>query len=140
MATYNKYQKAIAVMLEAGNCGTDTYKLVLSNTAPTAASDTTPVGEIAAGNGYTTGGATVTIVSHVQTAGVYKLVCSVPSPTWTAVTGNMAAFQYAILYDTTQSQCICWWDYGAAVTLNGVNGDTFTVTLDSVNGVYTVGA
>ena len=138
MAIYNKYQKAIEVMLEAGNCGSDVFKLVLSNTAPTAATDTTVVGEIAAGNGYTTGGATVTTVSALQTAGTYKLICSVPSPTWTSVTGNMATFQYAILYNTTQSQCMCWWDYGTAIVLNGLNGDTFTVTLDSVSGVFTV--
>ena len=138
MATYNKYQKAIEVMLEAGNCGSDVFKLVLSNTAPTAATDTTVVGEIAAGNGYTTGGATVTTVSATQTGGTYKLICSVPSPTWTAVTSNMATFRYAILYNTTQSQCMCWWDYGTAIVLNGVNGDTFTVTLDAVNGVFTV--
>ena len=138
MATYNKYQKAIEVMLEAGNCGSDVFKLVLSNTAPTAATDTTVVGEIAAGNGYTTGGATVTTVSATQTGGTYKLICSVSSPTWTAVTSNMATFRYAILYNTTQSQCMCWWDYGTAIVLNGVNGDTFTVTLDAVNGVFTV--
>ena len=138
MTTYVGYQKGTVVLLEGGNCGTDAFKLMLSNTAPTVASDTTPVGELATSGGYTAGGVSCTITSHAQTAGVYKLVLAAPgSPTWTASGGGFT-FRYVILYDSTQSQCIAYWDYGSSVVMNGTNGDTFTPTLDASNGTFTI--
>ncbi len=53
-------------------------------------------------------------------------------------TGAVGPFQYAVLWDTTQAAPIGFWNYGSAVTLNGTNGDTFTVTLDGTNGVIQV--
>jgi hypothetical protein len=60
------------------NLGSDTLKMALSNTAPTAATDTvwTDITEISAGSGYTSKGETVSIASSTQTAGVYALVGS----------------------------------------------------------------
>jgi hypothetical protein len=78
------------------------------------------------------------VTSAVSTAGVYKLILAAPaSPTWTASAGGFT-FQYVILYNLTQTQCIGYWDYGSAVVMSGANADTFTPTLDAVNGVFTV--
>ena len=140
MATYVGYQKGTAMLLEAGNAGSDSWRLILSNTAPSVANDTTAVSasELATSGGYTSGGVVCTITSHVQTAGLYKLVLAAPaSPTWTASGGGFT-FRYVILYNLTNTQCVAYWDYGSSVVMSGSNADTFTPTLDASNGVFTV--
>jgi hypothetical protein len=125
-------------MMEGGNAGSDTWQLILSNTAPNVATDTTAASatELGTAGGYTAGGVNCTVTSAVSTAGVYKLILAAPaSPTWTASAGGFT-FQYVILYNLTQTQCIGYWDYGSAVVMSGANADTFTPTLDAVNGGF----
>jgi len=76
MAAYVKYELGIEKMMEAGNAGTDTWQLILSNTAPNVATHTTAVSatELSTGGGYTAGGVNCTITSAVSTSGVYKLI------------------------------------------------------------------
>ena len=140
MATFNKFQSMVEQLAEKNfNLGSDTLKIVLSLTAPvntnTVLSDIT---QIANGNGYTTGGATVTVSSSSQTAGVYKLVCA--DVTFTASGGSMAAFRYATLYSDTAASpadgLIGYWDYGSSLTL--ASGETFTVDFSAANGVLTI--
>ena len=128
MAAYVKYQIGTEVLAEAANSGTDTWKLILSNTAPNVATHTTAASatELTTGGGYTAGGVSCTVTSAAQSGGVYKLILAAPaSPTWTASAGGFT-FQYVILYNLTNTQCIGYWDYGSAVVMNGTNGDTFT--------------
>ena len=137
MASYVKYELGIEKMMEAGNAGTDSWKLKLTNAAPTVAIDTTIVSELATSGGYTVGGVACTITSAVSTAGVYKLILAAPaSPTWTASGGGFT-FRYVVLVNETLGQCIGYWDAGSIV-MSGANADTFTPTLDAVNGVFTV--
>jgi hypothetical protein len=136
--TYVKYQIGTEVLQEAANAGTDSWRLILSNTAPNVATNTTAVSatELGTSGGYTAGGVACTVTSAAQTGGVYKLVLAAPaSPTWTA-SGAGFTFQYVILYNLTNTQCIGYWDRGAATVL--VAGDTYTPTLDATNGTYTV--
>lgn len=140
MAAYAKYQIGTKVLLEASNAGSDTWQLILSNTAPTVATDTTAASatELGTSGGYTAGGVNCTVTSSDQTAGVYKLILLAPaSPTWTASGGGFT-FQYVILYNLTRTQCIGYWDYGSSVVMSGTNSDTFTPTLDAVDGTFTV--
>ena len=140
MASYVKYQIGTEVLLEAGNAGSDTWQLILSNTAPNVATNTTAASatELGTAGGYTAGGVNCTITSSTQSGGVYKLILLAPaSPTWTASGGGFT-FQYVILYNLTRTQCIGYWDYGSAVVMNGTNGDTFTPTLDASGGTFTV--
>jgi hypothetical protein len=140
MASYVKYHIGTEALQEAGNVGSDTWQLILSNTAPVVATDTTAASatELGTAGGYTAGGVNCTITSSVQTAGVFKLILAAPaSPTWTASAGGFT-FRYVILYNLTRTQCIAYWDYGSSVVMNGTNGDTFTPTLDAVGGTYTV--
>lgn len=140
MAAYVKYEKGTEVLQEGANAGTDSWRLILSNTAPNVAADTTAASatELSTSGGYTAGGVTCTVTSALQTSGVYKLILAAPSaPTWTASGGGFT-FRYVILYNLTNTQCIGYWDYGSAVVMNGSNGDTFTPTLDATNGTYTV--
>jgi hypothetical protein len=136
--TYVKYQIGTEVLQEAANAQTDSWRLILSNTAPVVATDTTAASatELGTSGGYTAGGVVCTVTSAAQTAGVYKLVLAAPaSPTWTASGGGFT-FRYVILYNLTNTQCIGYWDRGSATVLAA--GDTYTPTLDATNGTYTV--
>lgn len=136
MAAYVKYELAIEKMMEAGNAGTDSYAIILSNTAPNVATATNAasVTELATAGGYTAGGNAVTITSATSTAGVYKLILTDPA-VWTA-TGGGFTFRYAHLYNVTLAQVISYWDYGSSQVV--AVGETVTVDLDGTNGVYTV--
>jgi hypothetical protein len=137
MASFNKYQKGVEALVEGINAGSDAWKVALTNRAPVVATDATltDATEISAGNGYTAGGNAATTTSSAQTGGTYKLILASPS-TWTASGGSIGPFRYAVLYDSTTNNLIGYWDYGSAVTL-GV-GESFTVSLDGTNGVFTV--
>lgn len=137
--TYVKYELGIEKMMEAGNAGTDTWQLILSNTAPNVATNTTAASatELGTSGGYTAGGVNCTVTSATSTAGVYKLTLAAPaSPTWTASGGGFT-FRYVILYNATLTQCIGYWDRGSATVMAA--GDTYTPTLDAGNGTFTVG-
>jgi hypothetical protein len=138
MATYNKFNAFVADQAnKVHNLGADVVKILLSNTAPTAANAVkADITEIAAGNGYAAGGAAVTITSSTQSGGTYKLVGN--DLVFTAAGGTIGPLRYAVFYNSTPGAgpLIGWWDYGSSVTLN--SGDTFTVDLDQINGILTV--
>lgn len=135
MAAFNKFNATVAGFGNAGfNLATDVVKLMLTNVAPIAANSVkTDITEIAAGSGYTAGGATVTLTSSSQSAGTYKYIGSAANPTWTA-TGAMATFRYVVVYDVTTTNLIGWWDNGSGVSLTSTQ--TFTAALDATNGVF----
>ena len=132
-ATYNKYTAAIEPMLEGMNAGTDAWYVALASTVN--AADTTFTSgttDLATGGGYTAGGKPVSTTSAAQTAGTYKLVLASPAA-WTA-TGAGFTFRYAILWDSTTSTPVAYWDYGSSQAVAA--GETVTVTLDATNGVF----
>ena len=133
MATYNKYTAAIEPLLEGINAGTDSWKIALAATVNSA--DTTftaGTSDLATGGGYTAGGNAATVSTATQTGGTYKLVLNSPSA-WTA-SGSGFTFRYAILWDSTTSTPVAYWDYGSSQTV--LAGETVTVTLDGTNGVF----
>ena len=131
-----KYQLATEVMVEAGDMGADTWQVILSNTAPNVATNTTAASatELGTSGGYTAGGNNAAISSSVSTAGVYKLTLADPA-TWTG-SGAGFTFRYAILYNLTRTQCFLYWDYGSSQLV--ALGETLTVDLSAANGVFTV--
>ena len=132
-ASYNKYTAAIEPMLEGMNAGTDAWKVALASTINAADTTFTPgTTDLATAGGYTAGGNAVSITSAAQTAGTYKLVLASPS-VWTA-TGAGFTFRYAILWDSTTSTPVAYWDYGSSQAVAA--GETVTVTLDATNGVF----
>lgn len=138
MASANKFNAFVENLAEkVFNLGSDTHKVMLTNTAPTASNSVkTDITDISAGNGYTAGGTATTISSSAQSSGTYKLV--ITDVVFTASGGTIGPFRYAVLYDdtATNKELILWWDYGSAVTLN--SGETFTVDFDATNGVLTI--
>jgi len=133
MAAYNKYTAAIEPLLEGINAGSDTWKIALAATV-NAADTTFTAGttDLATGGGYTAGGNTAAVSSATQSAGTYKLVLTSPSA-WTASGGGFT-FRYAILWDSTTSTPVAYWDYGSSQVVAA--GETVTVTLDGTNGVF----
>jgi hypothetical protein len=136
MATFNKFNAFVAdVANKVHNLGSDSLKIMLTNTAPTATNAVkTDITEISAGNGYTAGGNTAALTSSSQASGLYTLILANPA-TWTAAGGSIGPFRYAVLYNSTagSGNLIGYWDYGSAVTL--ASGETFTASLDATNGV-----
>lgn len=136
MAVFNKFHIFSENLAEkVHNLGSDTLKVMLTNTAPVATNQVkADITEISAGSGYTAGGNTLTVSSSSQTSGLYKLI--VADSVFTS-SGTIGPFRYAIIYNDTPTSpadpLIGWYDYGSAVTLN--SGETFTVDLDPTNGL-----
>lgn len=146
MATLNKFNCFVEDLAEkVHNLGSDTLKVYLSNDLPVAGDTVRRTNggaqngpeEIAAGNGYTAGGATVTITSSAQTSGTYKLATT-NNVVFTASGGSIGPFQYVVLYNDTAAsdQLIGWYNYGSPVTLAAT--ETFTVDFDDSNGILTI--
>jgi hypothetical protein len=127
MATFtffNSFKEALPE--KAHNLGSDTLKWMLTNVAPVATNTVkADLTEIAAGFGYTAGGATVAASASSQTGGTYSLVLA--AATFTAAAGDFAPFRYIVLYNDTAAsdELIGWLDYGTSYTLTDTN--TFTI-------------
>ena len=143
MAAFNKFDSFVEALAEkVHNLGSDTLKVMLTNTAPVASNTIKAnITEIASGNGYVSGGNTATVTSSAQTSGTYKLVLGDPA-TWTASGGPIPStgdgFRYAVLFNdsATNKELIGWWDYGSSVTL--ADGESFAVDFDPTTGVLTI--
>jgi hypothetical protein len=137
MATFNKVNIFVQDLAnKVHNLGADVLKVVLTNTAPTAAStNLASLVDLTTGGGYTAGGGAVSTTSCVQTAGTLKLV--VADLVFTATTG-FGPFRYAVLTNSTAAgqPVIGWYDYGSSISLQA--SETFTVDFDQANGVLTI--
>lgn len=138
MAVYNKFNQFVRDMIGAKHDFTSaTFKIMLTNTAPTASNQIkSDLTEIAAGNGYTAGGTASAMTASVA-SGIAKVVGA--NVVFTA-TGAIGPFQYAVLYNDTQTSpakpLVAWWDYGTSITMAA--SETFTVAFDATNGIYTM--
>ena len=128
MAAFTKFNSFVeAVAEKVHNLGADTLKILLTLTAPVAANTVkADLTEIAAGNGYTAGGADAQC-TYSQTSGTGNLAGT--DIVFTASGGSIGPFRYAVLYNDTPTSpadpLIGWWDYGSSITL--LTGETFTV-------------
>lgn len=138
MATFNKFNSFTEALSEkVHNLGSDTLKVMLTNSAPVATNtQKTDLTDISAGNGYSAGGTAPSITSSAQTSGVYKLILA--DVVFTASGGSIGPFRYIVLYNdtATNKELIGWYDYGSSITL--LTGETFTVDFDGTNGVFTL--
>jgi hypothetical protein len=141
MAVFNKFQNFVQDLGRGvHNLNSNTLKIMLTNSAPNAATHTVKADltDIAAGNGYTAGGASLSGVGYSQSSGTGKLTGT--DPVITAAGGTIGAFRYAVLYNDTPTSpadpLIGYWDYGSSITL--ADGESLTVDLDGTNGILQV--
>ena len=135
MSSYNKFQPFVeAVAEKKHNLGSDTLKVALTNTAPTADNDVlTDITEI----DYTyCSDRALTTSSSAQTSGTYKLV--VADKTISASGGAVGPFRYVVIYNdtATDDDLICWFDYGSSITL--ADGESIVLDFDGDNGLLTI--
>ena len=135
MASYNKFQPFVeAVAEKKHDLGSDTLKVALTNTAPTADNDAlADLTEI----DYTyCSDRALTISSSSQTSGTYKLV--VADKTISASGGAVGPFRYVVIYNDTadNDDLICWFDYGSSITL--ADGESIVLDFDDSNGLLTI--
>jgi len=140
MSAFQKFQQFVEdVGKKVHNLDTDTLRILLTNVAPVATNAVkADLTEIGAGNGYSAGGAQVQNQDYEQVSGTAKLVGD--DLVITASGGTIGPFRYAVLYNDTPTSpakpLIAFWDYGTSITIT--NGNSFTVDLDQVNGVFTL--
>ena len=132
MAAFNKFHQTVEdVYNKKHDFGADTFFIALTNTQTVATNSVlADITQIANGNGYATDGKQVTITSAVQTAGVLNVVPAA-DVVWTGVTADMAAFQYAVLYNqtTATNMLVSWYERPSALILSPA--DTFTVDVQA---------
>jgi hypothetical protein len=135
MASFNKFNAFVAdIANKVHNLGSDTLKVMLTNTAPVATNAVkTDITEITAGNGYAAGGTQATQVSSSQSGGLYALKLN--NVTFTASGSGIGPFQYCVLYNATAAagNLIGYYNYGTALTITA--GNSFQVQFDATNGV-----
>lgn len=153
MSTYNKVNQFVQTLGQGGvNLNTDSLFILLTNTVPNVSdtvvdTTTTPctvkatsnASEIAAGNGYTKGGAQVGSNAYTQASGTASLVGN--AVVFTA-SGAIGPFRYAVLYDNTGGTTATrplmgWWDNGSSVSL--ASGQTLTIGNVTNAGNWTTG-
>jgi hypothetical protein len=139
MVAMSKFNSFVERLAEAEiNFASHTFKMALTNSAPAAGnSNLADITQIANGNGYTTGGATLVLSTSAQVSGVYRAIFNDLSPAWTA-TGTMGPFRYLVLYDDSHASdaLVGWFDHGSALTLN--SGDTLALNFDNTNGLISI--
>lgn len=117
-----------------------TFKAMLTNTAPSAGSNAikSDITEIAAGNGYTAGGVTLTSVTWAETGagtGIWQFSCADMS--WTAAGGDIATHRYLVVYDDTPTlpadPLVGYVDRGSSAVISNGNTRTWDV---GANGLF----
>jgi hypothetical protein len=137
MATFNKFNQFVRDVIEAKhNFAVDTFRVALTDTAPQATNAVlSDIVQIAAGNGYATGGELATITTSIS-GGTAKV--SGLDALFAATGGTIGPLRYAVLYNDTVpgKPLVSWWDYGTSVTL--ADTEQLTVRFDTVNGIFTL--
>lgn len=139
MATVTKFQD-FSEQLIRGNQDFDAhvYKVALTNTAPVATNTVlADITQIAAGNGYTAGGPTVSL-TLAETGGTTTVTGG--TVTITATGGSIGPFRYYVLYNDTVASpakpLVQFYDIGAPVTLAA--NDQFQIRWNNTDPTGTV--
>jgi len=127
MAEFKKFNSfAEAVCKGVHNFDSDTLKVALTNTDPTAVC--TKLSELT--SAITSGFDTMSLVkvSSGQVGGVYSYV---PADLTMTASGAIAAFRYVVIYNDTASnkEVVCYFDRGTSTVLTA--GDTLKLNFDS---------
>ena len=134
MASYNKFNDFSEQLVNGvHDFDANTFKVALSNSAPTASNTVlADITQISGTNGYTTGG-TATTIAVSETSGTTTVTGT--QVVFTASGGSMGPFRYVVLYNDSATSpldaLVAWWDYGSSITL--ADGETFTVKFSNTS-------
>lgn len=134
MATFNKINSFVeAVNEKVHNMGADQLTVFLTTNANAPVATNTQLSNITQISYTNLSSRNITTSTSAQTSGTYKLVLTDLVLT---ASGAVATFRMVGIYNdtATNDELICWYDYGADVTL--ANGETFTLDFDGTNGLY----
>lgn len=125
---------------EKHDLSSDTFKARLLNVAVDTAWDTwsdCSANEIANGNGYTTGGITLTVTSWSVTAGAVRWL--VDSPEWTSSSSGMASYRSLVIVNDTapNDELVLYIDYGFGRSVPV--GQKAPIYFDEENGLFILG-
>ncbi len=135
MATFTKFNSFVeAVAEKVHNLGSDTLKVALTNSAPSAGN--TQLSNITEISYTNLSSRTLTASASSQTSGTYKLVIN--DLVLTASGGSVGPFRYVVIYNdtATNDELIAYYDYGSSITL--ADGDTLTIDFDATNGLLQI--
>ncbi len=125
------------------NFASHTFKAALTNTAPTASSNTVlaDITQLSTGGGYTGGaggGYALDGVTWAQSSNVGKL--TVTDEVITASGASVGPFRYIVIYNDTASSpadaLVGYLDYGSALTL--ADTESLTLDFDASTGLMTI--
>ena len=141
ISPFYKYHSFIDELTKGGhpNLATSTYKVALTNTAPSVATDTTWNAGTAPPptntGGYPAGGNIPVVVSAGTTSGVFKVVLE--DTVFAATGAGIGPFRYALLYlPSNGNKLVGFYDNGGVTSL--ANFETLTVDFDGPLGVYSL--
>lgn len=142
MAAFNRFNCFTDDLVKGKHkFGTDTFAVILTNTAPVATNTVRAnITQITGGGstGYTANG-TASGMTPSNASGTEKVVAA--DVVFTGGATGMGPFQYAVLVNNSNSTdgypLVAWFDYGSPVTL--ALNETFTVDFDGTNGLFTIG-
>lgn len=143
MAAFNRFNVFTTDLTNAKHdFSSHTFKMLLTNTAPVATNAVygdISANELAAGNGYTAGGVTLTVTKS-NASGVEKITVSA-DPAVTASGGTVGPFRYGVVYNNSQTTpnkpLVGWYDRGSSITL--ADGEPLTADFDQAAGFLTFG-
>ena len=132
MASYVKFENFVKDLGDkVHDLANDTLKVCLSNTAPTAGSDTVlaDLTLITEENGYAAAD-----IQNTWTESGGTATLGATDVTWTATAGGFGPFRYVIVYNSTPTSpadpLICYWDYGDSISIT--DGNDFTVDFSNI--------
>ena len=131
--TYLAYTKQL-------NFNSDTKKVMLLNNSYVPNSGHSQLSDISGyevinGNGYTTGGVTVTGLCELQPSQT-NIKLDIENPSWIASSGDIGPFRYAVLYDQTINCLIYGFDFESTQT--AISGSNIIINIDP-SGLVTIG-
>lgn len=118
--------------------GVNVFKVQLHTSASNASTSTLSTAasvssEVTTGNGYTTGGKSLTSVTWTTGASVSQYRFDAADPIWTATGGNIANIKFAVVKNSA-GQALCWSKLTTAqFTLTQNN--TLTIQMNA-NGIF----
>ena len=133
--TFNKFNSFVEAIAEkVHNLGSDTLKVALTNSAPSASN--TILANITEISYTYCSTRTVAQSASAQSSGTYKLTLT--DLTLSASGGNVGPFRYVVLYNdtATNDELIGYFDYGSALTV--LDGENILLDFDASAGILTI--